>query len=449
MILVPEQVPEMLVVLRVDSVFDVVRAHIARRQYERYIARLVYLQQTSLGAHLMKSICQAHLLLALFSVTVGAGDWASWRGPNHDGISSEKGWNPEGLAGGAKVVWQAQVGNGYSAVAVTDGKVFTLGNDGEKDTVFCMDAGTGQVAWTYAYACSRGGGYKGPRATPVLDGPAVFTYSQDGQLHCLKAADGSLMWKKNLSGDLGANPPKWNHAGSPLVLGQMLILNAGSRGVALKKQTGEVIWGGDPGTCGYASPVPFKMRGKQAVAIFGQKELMAIDAVSGKVLWQFPWQTRYDVNAADPVIIGDSMFISSGYGRGCALLDFSGGKPRKVWENKNMSNHFSSSVALDGHIYGIDGNAGRGNLKCLEAAGGDQVWSHNTGFGSLICADGKLIILNDSGKLMIVEASPRGYKQLSSAQTPLSKTCWTMPILCDGLLYCRNDKGHLVCVDLR
>ena len=218
----------------------------------------------------------------------------------------------------------------------------------------------------------------------------------------------------------------------------------------MDKATGKKVWGGDPGVCGYASPVPFKQGGKTAIAIFAQKELLALSPATGQVLWSFPWQTAHDVNAADPLRVGNNhLFISSGYGRGCAMLDLTGNTPKLAWENKNISNHFSSSIATDGFVYGIDGNAGRGQLKCLDATDGTVKWAHNTGFASILAANRKLIILNESGQLMIAELAPDAYRELYSAQTPLTKTCWTMPVLANGLLYCRNDKGTLVCIDLR
>ncbi|MDT8392190.1 MAG: PQQ-binding-like beta-propeller repeat protein [Lentisphaeria bacterium] len=386
----------------------------------------------------------------LFSFSAAAGDWVAWRGPNADGISDETGWNPEALANGAQVVWSADINYGYAAVAVKDGHVFAIGNDGSQDTVRCLNAATGKEIWAFSYPCASGGGYKGPRASPILNGPAVFTVSQDAQVHCLRADNGALIWKKNLATEFGAQAPKWKHAATPRVLGELLIFNAGKTGLALKKQTGKKVWGGHPGISGYASPLPFKNGNQTAVAIFAEKELLAVDTMSGNILWRFPWETKHDVNAADPLIVGkDKMFISSGYGRGGAMIDFAGGQPRKLWENKAMSNHFSSSVFMNGFIFGIDGNAGRGKLTCLDPKDGSVAWEHNTGFGSLLGADGKLIILNDSGKLMIADATGAGYNEHSSAQTPLTKTCWTMPILSNGHLFCRNDKGKLVCIDLR
>lgn len=379
-----------------------------------------------------------------------AGDWVAWRGASGDGISDEKGWNPKALNNGPKVLWNVDIGRGYAAVAVKDDNVFAIGNDGTQDTVRCLNAKTGKDVWTFSYSCDSGGGYKGPRASPILNGPAVFTFSQDAQVHCLRADKGTVIWKKNLTREFGAQAPKWKHAGTPRILGELLIFNAGKTGLALKKRTGEKVWGGQPGIGGYASPMPFTNGSQTAVAIFAEKDLLAVDAMSGKVLWRFPWETKFDVNAADPVIVGkDKMFISSGYSRGGAMINFAGGRPRKIWENKAMSNHFSSSVFMNGFIFGIDGNTGRGKLKCVDPNDGSVKWEHNTGFGSLLGADGKLIILNDSGKLMIADATPAGYNEHSSAQTPLTKTCWTMPILSNGRLFCRNDKGKLVCIDLR
>ncbi len=389
------------------------------------------------------------VLLGLGGLPLAHADWPVWRGPNADGKSTETNWNPVALAGGAKVAWQKELGRGYSAVAVRDGRVFTMGNDGKQDSVYCLDAKTGAEVWVFRYACGAGGGYAGPRATPILDGPAVFTVSQDGQLHCLRATDGTVIWKKDLAAEFGATAPKWNHAASPRVEGDLLVLNAGRAGLALKKQTGAKVWGGEAGVCGYASPIPYLAGERPAVAIFGAKALMGIDLATGRQLWAFPWETSHDVNAADPLVVGGSrLFISSGYGRGCAMLDVAGNRPRELWNNKSMSNHFSSSVVIGDHLYGIDGNAGRGHLRCLSVEDGSEKWAHNSGFGGLMAAGDRLIVLNETGQLSIVAASPTGYRELSSAQTPLGRLCWTAPVLANGMIYCRNDKGTLVCVDV-
>ena len=161
------------------------------------------------------------------------------------------------------------------------------------------------------------------------------------------------------------------------------------------------------------------------------------------------WKTDYDINAANPVICGDTVFISSGYGKGCARLRIKEDKVIELWRNKNMKNQCSSCVLWQGYIYGFDGQVnGGGKLTCLSHKTGESKWSQKgMGTGSLMVADGKLIILGEKGKLVIAEASPNGFKKLSSAQV-LTGRCWTVPVLANGRIYARNADGRLVCIDV-
>jgi outer membrane protein assembly factor BamB len=163
------------------------------------------------------------------------------------------------------------------------------------------------------------------------------------------------------------------------------------------------------------------------------------------VLWRFPWKTQYDVNAADPIVIGgDRFFITSGYGHGCALIQVSGGEPTLVWENKNMSSQMSGGVLWQGHVYGIDDK----QLRCLSLDTGEVKWTEKSvGKGSLMLADGKLIVLGEKGELYCAETSPAGFKVISRAQV-LGGKCWTTPVLSNGRIYCRNAKGDFVCLDV-
>ena len=180
------------------------------------------------------------------------------------------------------------------------------------------------------------------------------------------------------------------------------------------------------------------------MALFVARELVGLVASTGKVLWILPWKTRYDVNAADPIISGDTIFISSGYNRGCGLFKIGPGSPTEIWQNKNMRNHFNSCVLWKGYVYGVDDKT----LKCLDFKTGEEKWAQKgLGKGSLILADGKLIILSERGKLVTAPASPEGFKELSSAQI-LSGKCWTSPVLANGRIYARNADGRLVCVDV-
>ncbi len=374
-------------------------------------------------------------------------DWDQWRGPKRDGVSTETDWKVWG-AEGPKQAWRAQIGRGYSAVAVTDGLVYSLGNDGTQDTVWCLSADTGAVVWRHDYPCGTDREYPGPRATPSVDGKVVYSLSRKGHLFALDARKGSVLWQKDVSRDPGAALPKWDFAGSPLVIGDALVLNAGTKGMALDKRTGKTLWTSGKGAAGYASPVPFEI-GKQAgVLLFCAKGLAAVDPKSGRELWWHPWETKYDVNSADPVVAGDRVFLSSDYDHGCVMLQIQGGKPAVAWENQEMRNHTNACVLLDGHLYGNDGTVKKGDLKCIEVRTGEVKWSERKLTGSVAAAGGKLLFLGDKGTLKILEANPAGCRELASAQV-LEGQCWTVPVLSNGRIYCRNTDGNLVCLDVR
>lgn len=383
------------------------------------------------------------------TVLFAADEWPCFRGPNADGISKETKWNPAGLQGGAKIAWKANVGKGYSGFAVKDNLAYTMGNKDGKDVVVCLKVADGSVVWSRSYDCrSGGGGFPGPRGTPAISGKLIYTLSTEGDVLCLDLATGNIKWQKNVITEFKANNIQWGLSGSPLVVGNMVILNAGDCGIALNKENGLFIWANTPGTGGYATPVAFKNRGEDAVAIFGMRTIAAVGMKSGRKLWSFPWETGCNVNAADPIVAAGRMFISSGYDHGCALLDITGAEPKAAWSSKVMRNHFSSCILIKDHIYGIDGNAGNGVLKCIEMATGNEKWNKNLGFGSLTAANDKLIVLNEKGSLFISEAVTTGYKEISNAPGVLGQTCWTAPVLCGGRIFCRNEKGDVAVVDV-
>jgi outer membrane protein assembly factor BamB len=322
-----------------------------------------------------------------------------------------------------------------------------MGNQGDVDSVYCFDAKTGRQIWKKSYPCPTQpkNCEGGPNATPTVADSAVYTISRMGQVFCRKTDNGDLVWSKNLPDELGMKIPNWGFAGSPLVLGKLVILNAGTAGLALDKDTGKVVWQNGEQDGGYATPVPYTQSGTKCLAIFNKDSLVGVKLADGAELWKFPWRTGYDVNAADPVICSDGVFISSGYGKGCAMVKIDGEKPVELWNNKDMRNHFSSCVLVQRHLYGFD----ESQLKCLDTKDGKPTWSQSgLGKGSLAAADDKLIILSEKGKLVVAKASPEKFDVLAEAQI-LAGRCWTVPVLSDGLLYARNAAGDVVCVDLK
>ncbi|MCP4374829.1 MAG: PQQ-binding-like beta-propeller repeat protein [bacterium] len=376
-------------------------------------------------------------------VIVEAADWTMYRGPNHTGISGETGWYD--ASAGVKILWKQKIGIGFGSIAVSGGRAYAMGNKSGKDTVFCFDAKTGRKVWAYSYPARlvpklyEGG----PGGTPTVDGKYVYTLSKHGDLYCLSADGGSVKWKVKIKTKM----PGWGFAGSPLVVGDLLILNTGSAGAAYNKKTGRKVWSSGAGASGYATPVPIKRNGKPHVIIFTRQSVVIVAVANGKKVWEAPWKTKYDVNAADPIIAGKNLFISSGYNAGCCLLPMGKANPKPIWKNKNMRNKMSGCVLLDGHVYGFDET----KLTCLDLKTGKKKWSEGSlGRGTVMMADGKLILLSERGKLVIASASPDGYKELSSGVILKAGTrCWSMPALCDGLIYARNAAGDMVCVKVK
>lgn len=384
-------------------------------------------------------------LILIFAASVYGADWYTWRGPDANGISSETGFS--GFEDSA--AWSVDLGVGYSSVSVKDGRLYTMGHLEGTDTVFCLDALTGKEIWRHSYPCKTGK-YKGPRATPTVDGEGIYTVSREGNVICFEASSGKVLWQTDVLEKTGIENIRWGIATSAVIEGGRVLLNIGEAGIALNKNTGKIEWESG-GAHSYATPVVFESKGKRLAAFFSAPGLMITDVNKGKVVADYTWETKHKINGADPLILDDQIFISSGYGRGCAMLDFSSGKKlKKIWENEILKTQFSSAIYLDGYIYGIDGNERkRGYLRCIDAEDGVEMWNTQCGFGSLISADGKLIVLGDRGTLWLVNATHKKYDELASVESGLSRLCWTPPVLANGILYCRNDKGTLKAIKMK
>jgi outer membrane protein assembly factor BamB len=401
----------------------------------------------------MKKTYSLFSLLLLSNISAQAADWPHWRGPDFNGHSKETEWSTDWPGGEPKLAWKANVHTGFSSVAIADGSVYTLGNRDNLETIWCFDATTGQEKWKHEYECPLDPKFfeGGPTSTPTVDGGNVYTLSRSGHAFCLDATNGKLVWSRNVSKEDGMAAPTWGFSGSPLVLGNAVVLNVGAGGMALDKASGEILWKSDPSESGYSTPLPVERDGKSLVLMASAKGWIAVDPTDGKQLWNQRWITKYDVNAADPIVVGNSVFISSGYGKGSALLEWAGKEaPKIVWENKNLRSQMNPAVLVDGYLYGIDDNAGDKNeLRCLELTTGKIMWSQKgIGTGGIIVANGKLIVLSARGELIVAPVSPKGFEPVARAQV-LGGKCWTVPVLANGRVYCRNAKGDLVCVDLR
>ncbi|MCE9605563.1 MAG: PQQ-like beta-propeller repeat protein [Planctomycetia bacterium] len=381
-------------------------------------------------------------------------DWPGFRGPNRNGISTETEWLKQWPAEGPKRLWSAQVGLGYSSVAVADGKAYTLGNRDGNETVYCFDAATGRELWKYSYPCDLVANLHlgGPGATPTIDGDRVYTVSKQGQLHCFATGTGKLLWTVLLTEALSAVQPEWGFTSSPLVYGELLVLDAGGL-VAFDKLTGKQAWRSMHYRAGYGSPVVYTApTGETLIAAITNDAFVVVEPRNGREVAKYPWESQYTTASTTPVISGRTFFLSTGYGGGCALVELVGEKFRELYRNEEMSNHMCTSVLRDGRLYGIHGNshtARQCKLVCLDLATGKRLWEQRGfGCGALTMADDKLLIQSDEGFLSVAEASPSGYVELARTRVFDGPT-WTMPVLCRGRIYCRSEAGEVVCIDVR
>ena len=375
-----------------------------------------------------------------------------FRGPHHDGISTEKEWKKTWSESGPKQLWEAEVGIGFSSVSTSNGRVFTLGNQDNKDTLFAFDAVSGTRLWTHSYESKIGAKFYegGPGSTPTIDGNNVYVLSRWGDLFCLNAKDGSIHWQRQLAKEEGLRLPDWGFNGSPLAFENMLILNAGGAGMAVDKTNGKTIWLSNDEEAGYSTPLPFSHDGNQYVALTSGNSFLATELKTGKRTWEIQWPTRYGVNAADPIIVGNEVWIGSGYGKGQGLYTFNGNETKVKWTNREMRSQQNAPVLIGDHLYGFDGDGGsRAALKCIERSTGKVAWEADEfKYGSVAAAGDQLIIMTAQGELIIAPASPSGFKPSARAKV-LDGKCWTVPVISNGLVYVRNSKGHLICLDLR
>jgi len=385
------------------------------------------------------------LLVAAPGPSARGEDWPHWLGPNRDGVSTETEWVDKGVG----ELWSKNVGIGYSSVSVAGGRAYTQGHDEDTslDTIWCFEARTGEERWSHSFPSrvwdrSHGGG---TLVTPSIDSDRLYTCNREGKFLCLLVADGGVIWSKDLHGEHELDHPSWGFASAPVVHENVVYVNMGVV-MAFDKTTGERLWASADLGDAYATPALFALGDTPSLAVFNGRGLSVLDREDGSRRFTHDWETRFDVNAATPVMIGDGRcFISSGYNHGCSMVKVSAEGAEVLWESKVMRNHMAGCTLVGEHLYGFD----ESTLKCIDLNGEEKWRKRGLGKGAHLVAGDKLIVLSADGHLIVVQASAGDYRELSNEKVLDGGRYWTPPTLAQGLIYCRNSDGDLSCRDHR
>ena len=383
----------------------------------------------------------AALALAL-SATLTAADWPQWRGPSRDGISRETGLLTSWPKEGPRQLWALNgLGEGYSGVSVAAGRVYTQGQRGGRHYVTAIDANTGAKVWETvaggSFNESRG---NGPRGTPTVDGAQIYTLSPDGMLACLDAASGKMVWSQNILQKFRGSVPSWGISESPLVDGDRLIVMPGGRDgslIALNKADGALVWKSGNEGAGYSSAVIGEFDGVRQIIAMNESAVVGVRADNGQPLWRYTDVSNQTANIATPIVSNGLVFVSTEYESGGALLKVGAKSVSEVYFTRNMRNHYSTSVLVDGVLYGFNSNI----LTAMRFDNGEVLWrNRSVGKGSVAYADKHLYVLGEDAILALVEARADEYREVS--RFPLKQSrypTWAPPVISDGRLYVRNQ----------
>jgi outer membrane protein assembly factor BamB len=370
--------------------------------------------------------------------------WTNFRGPNRDGRYDEMSVLTKWPASGLPLIWKQPVGLGYASFTVADGRAYTIEQRRKQEVAAAYDINTGRELWTQAWNAEYNDETgDGPRTTPTWDDGRLYALGATGELRCLDAKSGSVVWGKNILSDNQASNLQWAMAASPLIVDDKVIVLPGGTGgksvVAYNKMSGAPVWKSQGDQAAYVSPMLVTLAGRRQILVVSSSRVFGLAPEDGSLLWSQSWDTSMGINVSQPIIVDKNrFFISSGYGKGASLVEVSGsGKSftaRTVWENVNMKNKFNSSVLHEGFVYGLD----EGILTCLDVNTGERKWKGGRyGYGQVLVASGHLIVMSDKGELALVKASPSEYAEVARFAALEGQT-WNYPAIAGGRLFVRN-----------
>jgi outer membrane protein assembly factor BamB len=379
--------------------------------------------------------------------------WPDFRGPRRDGRYDgpiRTNWPRDGLPR----LWRQPVGLGYASFVVAGGRAFTIEQRRSQEVAAAYDVATGRELWTNSWEGEfvEAMGGDGPRATPTYHDGRVYVLGALGELRCLDAATGAVIWRRNILTENGAGNLDWGMAASPLVVDDnLIVLPGGANGrsvVAYHRATGAPVWQALSDRQAYTSPMLATLAGVRQVVVVTASRIVGL-TTDGGLLWEYPWATNMGINVAQPVLLDDDrVFISAGYDHGAAVFQIvrsgDGLSTQTVWENRRMKNKFTTSLLHDGHLYGLD----EAILACVDAATGELRWKGGRyGYGQALLAGDHLIVLTEDGDVVLVKATPERHEELGRFTAIEGKT-WNHPVIADGRLLVRNLR-EMAAFDIR
>lgn len=402
------------------------------------------------------------LSIGLFGSTSQAEDWSQWRGPNRDSISTETGLKASWPSDGPKLLWQARdLGAGFSTPSSANGFAYLITNEGmDTEQIVCLDLKNGQTMWKTkigAVGANQGPQYPGSRSTPTIDEGRIYALGSDGDLACVEATSGTVVWKKSLRKEFDGAPGMWAYTESPLIDGDALICSPGGKSatvVALNKKDGSVIWKSalpEADAASYSSPVIANIHGIKQYVFFLGKGVVGIQADNGEYLWRFAKTSDAQANVQTPIVKDSFVYTgASRVGGGLAQVLEGTKEAKEVYFDKALPTAMGGAVLVGDYLYGSSGQV----FMCVEFMTGKVVWQDRSiGTSSVCYADGKLFLHGENNDIAMIEATPTGYKELGRATPPNApdrgrSKAWTYPSIMDGKLII-HDSGSVWCYDLK